>query len=60
MKDLMTRRTLATNLEVSIPTIIRWEKLGLPVIRIGGIVRYDPLEVEKWITLNKFSQEVSK
>ena len=49
MNELMTRKTLSLKLDVSIPTIVRWEKQGLPVIRIGGIVRYDIDQVRKWI-----------
>ena len=47
--DLLTRKTLAIKLSVSQPTIVRWEEQGFPVIRIGGIVRYDIDKVEAWL-----------
>ena len=59
-EELYTRKGLAFKLNISIPTICRWEKLGLPVIRIGGIVRYDLAEVTTWITLNNVSKMLSK
>lgn len=54
----MTRKTLSLALKVSIPTIIRWEKKGLPVIRIGGIVRYDLGRVMSWLTLVEVSEKL--
>ena len=58
-EDLLIRKGLSLKLNISIPTICRWEKKGLPVIRIGGIVRYDLAEVNKWISLNNFSKEIN-
>jgi len=60
MNDLMTRKTLALKLDCSPRTIIRYEKKGLPVIRIGGLRRYDWAEVTKWIELNRFAKELVK
>jgi len=56
----MTRATLAIYFGVKPRTIQRWEKLGMPTIHIGGIVRYSLPEIYKWIELNDFSKEMSK
>ena len=53
MSNLDTRKTLAIKLNVSTRTIRRYELKGLPVIRIGGLIRYDPIEVDRWIQENK-------
>lgn len=57
---LMTRKSLSLYLQVSERTIERWEKLGMPYIAIGDIRRYNRAEVEKWATLNKFAEEITK
>jgi excisionase family DNA binding protein len=50
LKDYLTLEELAIKLSVSKWTIINWAKTkGLPKIKIGGSVRYDPADVEKWI-----------
>lgn len=49
MTDMMTRKVLTQELGISQSTIIRWEKEGMPVIRIGGIVRYNLEQVKQWI-----------
>ena len=58
MNDLYTRKTLSLKLKVSTPTIIRWELKGLPVIRIGGIVRYDLEKVMFWLGNRKTEKEL--
>jgi phage terminase Nu1 subunit (DNA packaging protein) len=60
MQELITRTTLQTQLDISKSTIIRWEKLGLPVIRIGGLVRYDLAKVMNWISLNEVVKGITK
>jgi phage terminase Nu1 subunit (DNA packaging protein) len=55
-----TRKTLALKLKVSQRTVERWEKLGMPVIKIGQIRRYDQGKVNEWLSLNAFSEEVLK
>ena len=56
MIDLMTRKSLASQLGVSERTILRYEKLGMPVIKIGGLRRYDEEAVNRWIA--EINQEV--
>jgi len=57
MNNLETRKTLSIKMHVSTRTIRRMELKGLPVIRIGGLIRYDMVEVEKWISLNRLAKE---
>ena len=56
----MTKFTIAHHFNVSQRTIERWEKQGMPVIKINKVRRYDLPEVLKWISLNDFSKEMSK
>lgn len=48
-KILISRSTLADRLDVNVRTIERWEKDGLPTIKIRQTVRYDFEDVEKWM-----------
>lgn len=48
----MTLKTLALALDVNIRTIVRLEKKGLPVMRIGRLHRYYYSEVVKWLKEN--------
>lgn len=57
---LLTRDTVAAKFGVHRNTIRNWEKLGLPVYKIGGLRRYDLVEVYKWVELKRFSQEFNK
>lgn len=44
----MTKFTLAEFFQVSQRTIERWEKLGMPVVKIGGTVRYELNKILNW------------
>lgn len=44
----MTKLSLALFFQVSERTIERWEKLGMPVVRIGGTVRYELVKIMNW------------
>ena len=59
LNNLATRKGLALMLKVSTRTIRRMELKGLPVIRIGELIRYDIGGVLDWISLNKFSKEIN-
>jgi len=54
MNNLDTRKTLSIKMKVSTRTIRRMELKGMPVIKIGGLRRYDPVEVDKWISLTNY------
>ncbi len=48
--ELLTRKELAQKLKVSVITINRWEKSGLPVIKVNGNrPRYDYQKVLDWM-----------
>lgn len=47
---MFTKQELAEYLKVTIPTIDRYMKKGMPYIKLPtGTVRFDISEVEKWI-----------
>ena len=49
-KSLITATALAAYLEVSTKSIYAWVKSGtLPVMRFGGILRFDPATTAKWV-----------
>jgi len=50
-ENLITRQHLMSILEVkSRTTILKWEKQGMPVVRIGGLKRYDIAKVMAWFS----------
>ena len=46
---MLTKKELADQLKISIPTIDRQLKLGMPCIKIGKAVRFELDEVIKWL-----------
>jgi phage terminase Nu1 subunit (DNA packaging protein) len=46
--NLLTKLSLSLYFQVSERTIERWEKLGMPVVIIGKVHRYDLAKVEQW------------
>ena len=41
-KEIIDRQVLCKRLDITEPTVIRWEKKGLiPVMKFGGNIRYD-------------------
>jgi excisionase family DNA binding protein len=50
-RELLTRRDLCELFQVSLSTVIRWERSGkLPVVRLGaGLPRYRRSEVDNLI-----------
>ena len=50
MPDVYLRsKDLESKYQVSRATIDNWKKAGLPYLKIGRSVRFDEVEVEKWI-----------
>ena len=47
--ELITRADLAKKLNISVPTIMKFESEGMPVIRQGGVIRYDWEDVFAWM-----------
>ena len=47
--DGLSREELTAELGCSERTIVRWERLGLPVMRLGVRRWYDPASVREWL-----------
>lgn len=58
--ELLTMEEMKDKFKVSIPTIYKWMKNGLPYIRIKGkvrgIVRFDVQEVMEWVDQNRSTE----
>ena len=49
-EELLTVQDIVKNLRVSKDTVYNWiNKAGLPVIRIGRVIRIRKVELDKWI-----------
>ena len=46
---MLTKKELAEELKISIPTIDRQLKLGMPHVKIGKAVRFEKEEVIRWL-----------
>ena len=59
---LLTETEVATRLEVTKPCLRRWrhEGRGLPYVRVGRLVRYEPQAVEEFIALNRQTVEAGE
>lgn len=53
-KLLLDSNELAEQLSVSVSTIVKLRKQGMPIIRIGDAVRFDPKAVMQFITKQNF------
>lgn len=51
MHDLMKEREVADLLRVSRQTLSKWrsDAKGPPFIQVGGSIRYDRAELQKWL-----------
>ena len=50
MPDIYLRsRDLEQKYQVSRATVDGWKKSGMPFLKIGRSVRFEEIEVEKWI-----------
>ena len=56
---LLTETEVAQKLEVTKPCLRRWrhERRGLPYVRVGRLVRYEPQAVEEFIAKNRRTVE---
>lgn len=54
MTTLLTINQLSTQLSISKQTIYYYVSTGvIPHVRIGGLIRFIPEDIEKWISRNK-------
>lgn len=49
LAGLVERKGLADTMGRSERTIIRWERLGMPFIKLGMMRLYDPAKVREWL-----------
>lgn len=52
MSELLNNKEMSEDLKVSRMTLNRWRALGMPSKNIGKSVRFDKIEVYKWIEEN--------
>lgn len=55
---LLTRAQLAIDLHCSGRTIIRRERAGMPVIRLGMMRMYNPTAVREWLLTHEHRHDV--
>lgn len=50
VNNLLSKQQLSEHLQVSVTTIDRWRKQGLPCTRVGvKLIRFDLSEVNEWL-----------
>ena len=55
--ELLTRQELAERMRVSVATVDRLRKLGMPCVRFSpGTVRFRPVDAMRWAE-DRFSQD---
>lgn len=47
--NLLTLEEIAERFKVTSRTIYNWIDGGMPVMKIGGVIRFDPEEVTAWM-----------
>lgn len=57
---LQTRDATAVEFGRSERTIQRWERMGLPVIRVGTVRMHDPAAVRDWLRSQQQRQDVPR
>ncbi len=55
LQKLLTEQEVASLTGISKPTLRRWRRLGSgpPFLRLGGLVRYDPAELRRWLKASR-------
>lgn len=47
---MLSKKEIAKEFNISLPTINRYMKMGMPFYKVGGkLVRFYPEEVKKWL-----------
>ena len=49
---MITVKELMGKYKISRKTVYNWIRKGLPVIKIGAVIRFDPEKVQAWIDKN--------
>lgn len=47
--ELLTQAELMERLRISRATLFRWRQAGLPTIKLGRTLRFDAVEVLRWV-----------
>lgn len=56
--EIMTKAELAQAFKVDPRTVRNWMKQGMPHMRNGAVLRYDPADVKEWLlTTNNYSKK---
>ena len=56
---LQTRADTAAELGVSVRTLSRWERFGMPTIRVGAQRWHDPASVRAWLLARERRHDIS-
>ncbi|MGE5508948.1 MAG: helix-turn-helix transcriptional regulator [Chitinophagales bacterium] len=51
LRELVTLEELRQRLKVSRATVFRLKEKGMPSVKVGGALRFDPKAVDEWIRL---------
>jgi hypothetical protein len=57
---LIARKSLAADLGRSERTIIRYERAGMPFIKLGMLRFYDPFKVRAWVMTHESRHDAPK
>lgn len=60
MEGLQGREQTALELGRSLRTIARWERMGMPVIRVGTLRLHDPVSVREWLRAQEQKQDAPR
>lgn len=56
--EILTKAELAQTFKVTQRTIRNWMQQGMPHMRNGAILRYDPVDVKEWLlATNNYSKK---
>ncbi|WP_277669102.1 helix-turn-helix domain-containing protein [Caproiciproducens galactitolivorans] len=52
-EEYLTQQEVCSWLKISLATLWRWRKEGLPYVKYGNSVRFKETEVSKWLEKNR-------
>jgi len=53
---MMNKKEVAELLSVSVPSVDRYMKKGLPYVKFSGVVRFELQNVMEWVRSNKWKK----
>jgi len=54
---VLTKQEMAVKLKISIPTLDKLRKDGLPTIKVGESIRFDENEVDVWLKAQREKEQ---